>query len=646
MPTHRILCLVATGVAGLMLYLVGASLSREAVAETQLVRTDARVLSAKMLTGTVRSASGKALEGVVISARGSDKTFTTSIFTDEQGAYIFPPMEEGQYRVWAQAVGYRAGRAEVSLNPNKAIKHDFTLKTIKDFSRQLSGAEWMAALPEDTPANRRLKAIFENSCTGCHVPNFVLQNRFDEAGWRKILATMAQTGEARDNAGGLQKESHPIIDHFKDELAAYLAKMRGPGPSPMKFHLLPRPKGEAARVVITEYDIPPVQINSKSHTDELAWHDGSDWSEGTPGDRFSLGVHDVTTDFLGNAWITSSAQLGDVRSYAKVDTKTGKVTNFIIPGEDGYARSSHAITTSSDGIIWFNLRPRSLARLDPRTETLDIFNPPESMIGCAGGGHVEVDGKEKVWCGTEIGALCFDPVTREFTEFDSVTPGIDKRINPHDNEAVYGIAADADGNGWWAEIGEDSLGFSDIETGKSGAVRLRPSEMVEVLTDQDRKYYAGVYADKPENRLARSDRTNINAPGAVSPRRMGGDHTGSVIWAAEWWGQKLAKVDIHTHQVSYYPIPIPNANIYDVDVFEKDHSVWATLRNGDRAAKFDPKAGKWTVYMLPTLGAEARNINVDQVTGDVWLAYYRTSKAARLQFRTEKELRTLKAQLQ
>ena len=57
---------------------------------------------------------------------------------------------------------------------------------------------------------------------------------------------------------------------------------------------------------------------------------------------------------------------------------------------------------------------------------------------------------------------------------------------------------------------------------------------------------------------------------------------------AEWWGQSLAKVDINTHQVKYYPFPIPNANVYDVDVFQKDHTVWATLRNGERAAKFDP----------------------------------------------------------
>ena len=52
----------------------------------------------------------------------------------------------------------------------------------------------MAALPEDTFEHRRMKAIFRNNCGGCHQPNFVLQNRFDEAGWRSIMDVMERVG--------------------------------------------------------------------------------------------------------------------------------------------------------------------------------------------------------------------------------------------------------------------------------------------------------------------------------------------------------------------------------------------------------------------------------------------------------------------
>src|SRR3989304_429699 len=40
------------------------------------------------LKGNIQSASGQSLEGVVVSARAGGKTYTTSVFTDEQGAYL------------------------------------------------------------------------------------------------------------------------------------------------------------------------------------------------------------------------------------------------------------------------------------------------------------------------------------------------------------------------------------------------------------------------------------------------------------------------------------------------------------------------------------------------------------------------------
>ena len=58
------------------------------------------------LTGMVKSSGGNVLDGVTVSARSSDKTYTTTVFTDEAGKYFFPPLAEGNYRIWAQAVGF------------------------------------------------------------------------------------------------------------------------------------------------------------------------------------------------------------------------------------------------------------------------------------------------------------------------------------------------------------------------------------------------------------------------------------------------------------------------------------------------------------------------------------------------------------
>jgi hypothetical protein len=59
-----------------------------------------------LLTGTVTSAAGEKMGGVTVSAKAEGSTVTTSVFTDETGNYYFPPLPNGQYRVWAQALTY------------------------------------------------------------------------------------------------------------------------------------------------------------------------------------------------------------------------------------------------------------------------------------------------------------------------------------------------------------------------------------------------------------------------------------------------------------------------------------------------------------------------------------------------------------
>src|SRR5438874_28090 len=62
--------------------------------------------SPSSLIGTIRDADGKLLNGVPVSARASDQTFTTSVYTDDKGEYVFPTLPGGDYKVWAQAVGF------------------------------------------------------------------------------------------------------------------------------------------------------------------------------------------------------------------------------------------------------------------------------------------------------------------------------------------------------------------------------------------------------------------------------------------------------------------------------------------------------------------------------------------------------------
>jgi hypothetical protein len=207
-----------------------------------------------ILSGTVNSSEGKPLEGVGVSARNAGETFTTTVYTDQSGRYFFPPLNGGQYKVWAQAVGFETATAEVGLAGGGKKQVELTLPSLSDFHKQLSGTEWAASLPEDSPNDRRMKSVFINNCSGCHQVSFLLQNRFDAAGWGAVInlmQTMLSIGYAPEG-----KTPDPVIHAYKDELAEYLARVRGPGNSPLNFKLLPRPTGEAAQIVVTEYDLP------------------------------------------------------------------------------------------------------------------------------------------------------------------------------------------------------------------------------------------------------------------------------------------------------------------------------------------------------------------------------------------------------
>jgi hypothetical protein len=166
--------------------------------------------------------------GVTISAKAQGSTITTSVYTDAQGAYYFPPLPAGKYKVWAQALAFELAKGEVELAG--ARRHDLTLAPMTDVERQvrqLPGELLMAALPEETEADARIKRIFRNNCTGCHAPSYVLQFRFDEDGWNKIIDMM----KVVPNSGIYPANPKPnaIIDFHQKELAAYLTRARGPG---------------------------------------------------------------------------------------------------------------------------------------------------------------------------------------------------------------------------------------------------------------------------------------------------------------------------------------------------------------------------------------------------------------------------------
>jgi streptogramin lyase len=587
-----------------------------------------------LLTGTVKSAFGEKMGGVTVSAKMEGQTITMSVFTDEEGNYYFPALDAGKYQVWAQADTFETARAAVEL---AATRHqNFSMNPMKDFERQLTGDQLLASLPEDTPEDRRLKRVFRNNCTSCHQPNYILQNRFDADGWIAIMNAMRDF-TVTGNYNGEDSAAAPTIEYFKKDLAEYLAKVRGPGPSAMKFNLRPRPRGDAARVVFAEYEI-PLDPGSGFDT-KYPTNNGSDWSLGTPSSlNGSHGVHDAQADFNGNIWFSNNVA-SKLISVGRIDAKTGEVRYIKVPDFKGNASLGHGIVRDTQGILWFNINrngtgPNALGRLDPATEKVDIFTTPNGMTQVTQvATSMDVDGKGKVWVTSGTGALRFDPETRAFTEFKSIN------YTTADGQGMtYGLAGDSAGNGWWAEMGIDIVGHSDIETGKSMEVKLPPVPgQMERFTPEQRQMFA----------MSGSD-FNTAAPWTEGPRRMGADKTGDYVWVCDWWGGNLAKIDIRTQKVTIVPLPRPDALQPYQAAVDSHHNVWTNIMGGDEVMKYDVKTSQWTEFPLPTLGAETRYFSILEHNGTMQLIvpYSRTRKVARMTFRTQEDMQALKKQVQ
>ena len=274
--------------------------------------------AAAPLSGVVNSAEGKPLEGVGVSARNASESFTTTVYTNGAGHFFFPPIHPGAYKIWAQAVGFEMVSVEIRLTEAEKKQLELKLPALADFHAQLSGTEWAASLSEETPNDRRMKSVFINNCSGCHEVSFPLQNRFDTAGWKAVV-TLMQTMQSIGYAPEGQKND-PVVLAYKQELAEYLARVRGPG-SPLIPKFLPRPTGEAAQIVVTEYDLP-----RPGQPDWVMKHNGTDWLEGTPSRYDGRAAHDVAIDQGGFVWFADDATPD--RTLGKLDPRTGKVTDY------------------------------------------------------------------------------------------------------------------------------------------------------------------------------------------------------------------------------------------------------------------------------------------------------------------------------
>jgi streptogramin lyase len=335
--------------------------------------------------------------------------------------------------------------------------------------------------------------------------------------------------------------------------------------------------------------------------------------------------HDAQVDFNGNIWFTGLNPATPDRTISKIDGKTGVVTNFKYPADGILASPTHGAGIAHDGTILFNLIDTGqLGTIDPNTNKLEVFTPPSPAPGIS----IVEDGRGYIWAATGRGAVRLDRKTKEFTEFISLTPGVPS----------YGMGGDRDGNGWWTEFIPSNwclgllsqvVGHSDIETGKSLEIAVPPNTNT-FLKDGD---------------LSSDDLTWYGSLGVgqVFPRRLDADRNGDDVWAPDYLGQRLLRINTHTLQTTFYPAPRPGLNPYMAGV-DNSHNVWMSLQNSDELAKFDPSSNRWTFYSWPNRGTSTRGLHILDRGGVVQasITYFDSSAAAVMVMRSKQDVETLK----
>lgn len=576
------------------------------------------------LMGTVKSADGMPMEGVAVSARARQETITTSVWTDQSGRYYFPPLEDGDYGVWAQAVGFDRPVAGHALTAGKTIEQNFTLKPIEDYLYQLSTAEWLESLPGGTAADRRMKQVLQNTCSTCHQPGFVLEKRFDAAGWEIIINQMLKIVTDGDvpqsgagdpvgvGAGGVKYDDnvldarglpagphHRLMSFYKKDIIDYLSRVRGPKPFPITPKPFPRPTGDATQIVVVEYDAPAprgggvakldtktgrvtlltLTSDSKTTTAPLLpianeYRSGSDWSLGTRAENREGGRHDLVLGSDGNIYYGASNMEGDPQ-----------------------------------GNAWFG--SREFMKLDVKTQTISGYGSTPVMSHGKG-----VDSKGNLWASTADGVIRLNIETRQLSEFKSITP----------HSRPYDMAIDSFDNVWFSQIAIDKMGVVDSRTGDVTEVPLTP-------------YTSSDFTREDVEVATRVGSWDWNAAlTQTGPRRMGADRHGDFVWVGLFWTGGLAKLDARTKTLAKQ-YDVPNGHwIHPYKVLvDKNHMVWFSNANADLLGKFNPFTERFTMYPLPTRGSNVRHLAIDDSTDPltIWLPYISAQKIARVQFRTK-----------
>src|SRR5262245_45813273 len=507
------------------------------------------------LTGQVTSPEEGAMEGVLVSAKKTGSTVTTTVVSDAQGRYRFPNarLEPGEYSLRIRAIGYDLD-APVSINVNGQAPAELNLKLRKteDLAAQLTNAEWLASFPGTDQQKRPLL-----NCLGCHTLERVVRSQ------HKAEELVAVTLPRMQGYVNQSIPAHPqlrraerLMEERGDQrvqvyrgLADYLSTINLSARPSWNYQLktLPRPSGRGTRVIITEYDLP----------------------------REIIEPHDVIVDAEGIAWYSSFGE----QNLGRLDPKTGEVTEFPIPlHKPEFPTGLLGLRSDHEGNLWLgNMYQATIVKFDRKTKAFQFWLlPPEQNIDAAQVNMVSpqsshVDGK--VWTQNNgfAGVHRLDLATgrvETWAPFKDAPKG-----EPHN---IYDVIPDSQNNVYFTDFRQQHIGRIDAKTGE---IKL------------------------------------FTIPTPSSAPRRGMMDAQDRLWFGEYRGDRIGMLDTRTGQFKEWTVPTAWSNPYDV-VLDKNEDAWTGSMSNDRILRLNTSTGEFTSYLLPR-STNVRRVFVDNSTTPV-----------------------------
>ena len=422
--------------------------------------------TAATLTGRVSSAAESSMEGVLVSARKDGSNITYTVVSDARGRFDFAAakLDAGRYSLQIRAVGYDLdGPSAVDIPPPAPIQ--LKLRQTSDLAAQLTNAEWFMSMPGSAEQKRPLI-----ECVSCHTFEKIARTKHDAAAMYEVLQRMTTYAI---NTSLVRVQKRAIARKFNEpafrQLASYLATVNLNKGARWTYQLktLPRPRGKATRVLITEYDLP----------------------------RKTIAPHDVLTDANGIVWYSNFVE----NTLGRLDPRTGAHTEFTYPTiKAGAPTGSLAMEPDRDGNWWLAaMFQTGLVKFDIKTEKFQVFHLPadlnnsEAQQSMVMPRQSHVDGK--VWA-TEIGRQVILRLDIASGKYELIDPF--KYMPEGSNHSPYGLVADDRNNLFLMDFGDEVIGTIDAKTLKTTIYptptpRSRPRR---AMMDQKRRVWFAEYA--------------------------------------------------------------------------------------------------------------------------------------------------------